>query len=139
LPARTETLQQAPVVSIVDDDESVRTAAKCLVRSLGCDAHIFASAEEFLKSALVSTSACLIVDVQMPKMNGLELQSALRAKGHHTPIIFITAFPEERFRARAFEEGAICFLSKPFDAKDLVDCLTMALASARGGGSESAS
>ena len=136
-PARTKTLQ--PVVSIIDDDESVRTAAKCLVRSLGYDAHIFASAEEFLKSTLVSTTACLIVDVQMPKMNGLELQSALRAKGQHTPIIFITAFPEERFRARAFEEGAICFLSKPFDGKALVDCLTTAVASARDRGSESAS
>jgi FixJ family two-component response regulator len=132
-------LQPAPVVSIIDDDESVRTAAKCLVRSLGYDAHIFASAEEFLQSPFVDKTACLIVDVQMPKMSGLDLQSALRAKGHHTPIIFITAFPEERVRARALEGGAVCFLSKPFDGKALVDCLTMALASARDRGGESAS
>ena len=136
---KDKTLQQAPVVSIIDDDESVRTAAKCLVRSLGHDAHMFASAEEFLQSDFVSTTACLIVDVQMPKMSGLELQSALRAKGHYTPIIFITAFPEERVRTRALEGGAVCFLSKPFDGKALVDCLTTALASARDRSSKSAS
>lgn len=102
------------------------------MRSLGYDALTFASAEEFLQSDYVDRAACLIVDVQMPKMSGLDLQSALRAKGYHMPIIFITAFPEERLRTRALEGGAICFLSKPFDGKVLVDCLTTALASPAG-------
>jgi FixJ family two-component response regulator len=124
------------MVSIIDDDESVRTAARCLVRSLGYDARTFASAEEFLQSDDMGKTACLIVDVQMPKMSGLELQSTLRAKGHRTPIIFVTAFPEERVRMRALEGGAICFLSKPFDGKVLVDCLTMALAASPAQGSE---
>lgn len=126
------------MVSIIDDDESVRTAARCLVRSLGYDARTFASAEEFLQSDDVGKTACLIVDVQMPKMSGLDLQSALRAKGHRTPIVFVTAFPEDRIRTRALEGGAVGFLSKPFDGKSLVDCLNTALASVPEQGRKSA-
>ena len=120
-------MKQVPVVSIVDDDESVRTAAQSLVRSLGYEAHAFASAEQFLQSPYLAKTSCVIADVQMPKMSGLQLQSLLRAKGFQTPIIFITAFPEERSRMRALDEGAVCFLSKPFDGKVLIDCLATAL------------
>jgi FixJ family two-component response regulator len=117
------------VVAIIDDDVSVRTATTCLVRSLGYAAYSFASAEEFLRSPQLGETSCLIADVQMPKMSGLDLLDTLRAKGMDTPVIFITAFPQERFRSRALEGGAIGFLSKPFDGKELADCLTKALAS----------
>jgi FixJ family two-component response regulator len=123
-------LHHIPVVSIVDDDESVRMAAKGFVRSLGYDAKVFSSAEALLQSPELERTACLIVDVQMPKMNGLELQARLRAAGYQMPIIFITAFPEERLRAKALAGGAVCFLDKPFDCKALVECLETALSSA---------
>jgi FixJ family two-component response regulator len=124
-------LQAIPIVSIVDDDESVRTATCCLVQSLGYVAHTFASAEEFLQSPYVNDTSCLIADVQMPRMNGLALQGLLRAKGMRTAVIFVTAFPEERIKARALEGGAICFLSKPFDCGELILHLTTALATRR--------
>jgi len=114
-------------VCIIDDDESVRTATKCFVRSIGYLAHAFASAEEFLQSPYVAETVCLIVDVHMPRMNGLDLQSRLRAEGLPIPIIFITAYPEERTKARALDAGAICFLDKPFDSKALINCLDIAL------------
>jgi FixJ family two-component response regulator len=114
-------------VCIIDDDESVRTATTCLLRSLGHAVRTFASAEEFLHSPYVDGAVCLIVDVNMPRINGLELQSRLREKGLRTPIIFITAYPEERMRARALDEGAICYLGKPFDGETLIKCLDLAL------------
>lgn len=120
-------MNNAPVISIVDDDESVRTATQGLVRSLGFVARAFESAEDFLGSNCVDESGCLIVDVQMPNMSGLELQSVLRAKGSHVPIIFVTAFPEERYRTQAFKEGAAGFLGKPFDCNVLIEHLTAAL------------
>jgi len=125
---RTRPLQPIPIVSIVDDDDSVRTATACLVRSLGYIAHTFASAEEFLESPYVNETSCLIADVQMPKMSGIALQNALRSKGLRTPVIFVTAFPEERIKTRALEGGAVCFLSKPFDGEVLIGHLTTALA-----------
>ena len=90
-----------PVISIIDDDASVRAATNNLVRSLGYTVHTFASAEAFLHSAQLNDTSCAIVDVQMPTMSGIELQSHLRAKGYRVPFIFITAFPEESARARA--------------------------------------
>lgn len=114
-------------VCIIDDDESVRIATTCLLRSLGHVVRPFASAEEFLHSPYVDEAGCLIVDVHMPRVNGLELQSRLREKGLRTPIIFITAYPEERMRARALDEGAICYLDKPFDSETLTRCLDLAL------------
>ena len=92
-------------VCIIDDDESVRVATTCLVRSLGHTVRTFASGEEFLNSPYVEDAGCMIVDVNMPRMSGLELQSSLREKGLAPPIIFITAYPEERARARALEAG----------------------------------
>jgi FixJ family two-component response regulator len=117
----------APVISIVDDDKSVREATKALVRSLGYTAATFASAEEYLQSERVRDTSCLILDVQMPGMNGVDLQERLIADGTRTPVIFMTAFPEERTRARVLGAGAVGFLSKPFDDERLIECLDKAL------------
>lgn len=123
-------MEKAPVVSIIDDDESVRTATQCLVRSLGLKALAFASAEEFLLSPYVNDTSCVIADVQMAKISGLDLQDRLRASGNVTPMIFVTAFPDEKLKARALEGGAVCFLSKPFDSGVLIEYLNKALAAA---------
>lgn len=120
-------MPQAPVISIIDDDLSVRDATNGLVRSLGYVARSFASAEEFLRSDWTNDCSCVITDVQMPGMSGIELQSVLVAGGRHVPMIFMTAFPDEDIRARALEAGAICFLIKPFDGASLVSCLERAL------------
>jgi FixJ family two-component response regulator len=122
------TLPKPPVISIIDDDASVRTATNNLVRSHGYSAHTFASAEDFLQSAYLNATSCVIADVQMPAMSGVELLILLRAQGHGMPFIFITAFPEESVRARALRAGAICFLAKPFDGPTLISCLDTALA-----------
>jgi FixJ family two-component response regulator len=115
------------MISIVDDDKSIREAANMLIRSLGYATATFASAEEFLESGRVQDTACLITDVQMPGMSGIDLQSHLTANGHCTPVIFITAYPEESFRARALDAGAFGFLSKPFSDVSLIACLDRAL------------
>jgi FixJ family two-component response regulator len=115
------------VISIVDDDEAVRESTEGLVRSLGYLAATFSSAEEFLSSERLHHTSCLITDLQMPGLSGVELQRRLIAGGHHMPIIFITAFPEESVRARAMEAGAVCFMSKPYSEDRLIGCLDMAL------------
>jgi FixJ family two-component response regulator len=89
-------LSTVPVISVIDDDEFIRVATKILVRSLGFSVHTFASAEDYLQSNHVEDTSCLITDVQMPGMNGIELQSLSHEQGCRTPIIFITAFPAER-------------------------------------------
>jgi FixJ family two-component response regulator len=119
---------KVPVISIVDDDESVRETTRGLVRSLGYVAATFESAEDFLGSGRVHDTACLISDVQMPGMSGIELQSRLIAEGNRLPVIFITAFPEARARTQALLAGALGFLSKPFNEQKLIDCLELALA-----------
>ena len=120
-------MSKAPLISIVDDDASARDGIRALVESLGYKAIAFESAEDFLKSSAVADTACLITDLQMPGLSGLELQEALRSKGYHTPVILITAFPDEKHRARAFDNGAVGFLSKPFDEASLIKCLTVAI------------
>ena len=120
-------MSRLPLVSIVDDDDSVRTAMSSLVRSLGYEACVFASAEAFLASPRLQDTACLIADIQMPGMSGLDLQSALHARRHRIPIIFITAFPEERVRKRAEAAGAVGFFSKPVDGHVIIGCLESAL------------
>jgi FixJ family two-component response regulator len=115
------------MISIVDDDESVREATRGLVRSLGYSAAAFASAEEFLGSDRLLDTSCLITDVEMPGLSGIELQSRLAADGHRIPIIFITAYPEERVRARAEEAGAFGFFGKPFDEERFIGCLGRAV------------
>ncbi len=117
------------VISIIDDDASVRVATHRLVRSLGYIAHTFASADEFLRSSQLNDTSCVIADVQMPGMSGIELQTLLQTQGHKLPIIFITAFPEDSVRAQALEAGAACFLSKPFEAQTLIKYLDAAVKS----------
>jgi FixJ family two-component response regulator len=116
-----------PVISIIDDDPSVRTATDNLLRSLGYAVCTFVSAEEFLRSAQLNDTSCVIADVQMPGMSGVDLQARLLTQGYHVPFIFITAFPEKTIRARALKAGAICFLTKPFDRQTLIRCLDTAL------------
>lgn len=116
-----------PVIAIVDDDGSVRGATCNLVRSLGYNVHAFASAEEFLGSPHLNDTSCVIADVQMPAMNGFELQAHLRARGYRVPFIFITAFSVDEARARALKAGATCFLAKPFAGEALINCLDTAL------------
>jgi FixJ family two-component response regulator len=115
------------MISIVDDDESVREATKGWVRSLGYGATAFASVEEFLQSNRVNDTECVISDVQMPGLSGVELQSHLIAQGNRTPIIFVTASLEERTRTRALKAGAIGFLTKPFDEERLIKYIHAAL------------
>jgi FixJ family two-component response regulator len=119
----------APLISIVDDDESIREATKGLVRSLGYKAATFASAEEFLQSDNLDNTSCLITDVQMPGLSGLELQRRLIAQGTNMPTIFITAFPEEATRSSALKAGAVGYLGKPFSEESLLKCLDTALGS----------
>jgi FixJ family two-component response regulator len=118
---------QRPVVSIVDDDVSVREALGGLVNAFGFDAVEFSSGVEFLRSARLPDTSCLIVDVQMPEMNGLELQAELVAKRRPIPVIFVTAFPDARIRALALETGAVGFLCKPLDSDDLLAHIRSAL------------
>ena len=121
------------VISVIDDDASVRVATNNLLRSHGYTVHTFASAEEFLRSAHLNDTSCVIADVQMPVMNGVELLTLMHTQGYGVPFIFITAFPDESVRARALKAGAICFLAKPFAAPTLIKCLGTALKGHRGG------
>jgi FixJ family two-component response regulator len=122
-------LEKTPTIAIVDDDSSIRLAIESLVRSLGFVARTFASAYELLQSSDLYETACAIVDVQMPGMSGVDLQRVLSERGCQIPLIFITAFPEERVRDGVLKAGAVCFLSKPFDGRIMVDCLHTALQS----------
>ena len=122
-------MPDSPIVTIIDDDPSVRLATDGLVRSLGYRAVTFESAEDFLRSDLVDDTSCLITDVQMPGLSGVELQSLLNERGVRVPIIFITAFPEERIRRSVLEAGAVGFLSKPFNEARLIEHLQTALES----------
>jgi FixJ family two-component response regulator len=118
---------KTPLISIVDDDESVRIGMTSLVRSLGYEVQSYESAEDFLQSQERHGSSCLISDIQMPGIGGLELQKVLAAENSDTPIIFITAFPDANVRQIALQAGAACFLSKPCDGETLIKCLESAL------------
>jgi FixJ family two-component response regulator len=113
-------------IVVVDDDESVREAATNLFRSMGFNAVAFNSAEEYLNANVLDKTSCLVLDVQMPGMNGLTLQSRLAAAGRRIPIVFVTAYQDERARACALASGAVCFLTKPFTEGDLLDGLRSA-------------
>jgi FixJ family two-component response regulator len=115
------------MITIVDDDESVRDATEGLLRSLGYGASAFASVEDFLQSGRVDDTSCLITDVRMPGMSGVELQSLLIAQGNRTPMIFMTANPVQTIRAVVMQAGAVAVLSKPFKEQNLIDCLNTAL------------
>jgi FixJ family two-component response regulator len=122
-------MSEEALISIIDDDASARDGIQQLVESLGYKAMTFNSAEHFLKSTVISATTCLITDMQMPGLSGLELQETLRSQGYCTPVIVITAFPNERNRKRAVDGGAVGFLSKPFDEASLVKCLAAAIKS----------
>jgi FixJ family two-component response regulator len=117
-----------PVIAIVDDDESFLQATISFVRSLGYLATAFPSADAFLNSNAVENTDCLITDLQMPGMSGIELQNYLLAQGNRVPVIFVTAFPETEARGDALRAGAVGFLGKPFGDENLISCLNKALA-----------
>ena len=119
------------MISVIDDDASYRIATDSLLRAHGYTVYTFASAAEFLCSPQVDETYCVIADVQMPAMSGIELQTLLRKQGRSVPFIFITAFPEEAVRVRALSDGAICFLAKPFDSAALIRCVEAALGTHR--------
>jgi FixJ family two-component response regulator len=123
----TPSLGREDFVSIVDDDESFRGAMTRFIRSLGHSVAAFSSAEEFLTSNRLHDTTCLISDVQMPGMSGIELQDRLLADGYRLPIIFVAADPESNARGRALASGALGFLTKPFSEEVLVSCLERAL------------
>lgn len=112
-----------PLISVVDDDEAMREALRLLMKSLGYTADAFASAEDFLSSRQIPGTSCLIADVQMPGMTGLELYHHLVAAGKTIPTILITAYPDDSMRERALGDGVVCYLSKPFDENDLLACI----------------
>jgi len=120
-------LSMVSVVSVIDDDASVRAATDNLLSSHGYLVRTFASAEEFLLSPHLHDCTCVVADVHMPGMSGLELLTYMRAQGYLAPVIFITAFPEESVRASALKAGAIGFLAKPFVAQALIDSVKTAL------------
>ena len=120
--------RNAPVISIVDDDESVRTAMREMVESFGYLVAAFSSGAEFLASQVLNDSACLITDVRMPGTSGLDLHEQLVASGYSIPTIFVTAFPEESDSRRAMKSGAVAYLSKPCRRDDLLAHLRAAFA-----------
>lgn len=120
------------MISIVEDDAGVRAATENLVKSLGFDVYTFASAEEFLRSHRAAETACLISDVQMPNMSGVELQAKLASRGLRIPTIIMTGFPDESVRRRALDAGAVGFLLKPFNGKALSQCIQVAMSQGRG-------
>ena len=124
---RTVTNQRSPVVAIVDDDRSVLSALKDLLESAGLSAQCFGSAEEFLEADHRHQTACLVADIRMPGMSGLELQAELKAGGSRIPIIFITAQTDGGMKLHALTAGAAACLSKPFDDDVLLEEVRAAL------------
>jgi FixJ family two-component response regulator len=120
-------MSQIPLISVVDDDEGLREALQSLLRSVGLRVAVFASAEDFWHSGPLHDTACLIVDVRMPRMSGLELQQQLITAHRTIPIIFITAHGNADARARALSAGAVAFLDKPFNDEVLLRAVQAAL------------
>jgi FixJ family two-component response regulator len=130
---REEFIPAKALISVVDDDESVRRTTKFLLESFGFRAAAFESAEDFLESGQQHNTSCLILDVQMPNMNGFQLQSELAAAGCSIPIIFITAYDDKESRGRAMRAGAVAFLAKPFNDEQLLQSVRSALRDVNGG------
>ncbi len=124
-----DTPGKTKLVAIVDDDDSIRSALQGLLQSAELPAQSFASAEEFLRSGQHHQIACLIADIRMPGMSGLELQARLNAERCRIPIIFITAHGDERMRMQALRAGAVEFMAKPFNDEALLDSVRAALES----------
>jgi FixJ family two-component response regulator len=121
-------MNYTPQISIVDDDDSVRDALKSLIDSVGFRTEVFASGEAFLNSPDIAQTDCLITDVRMPGMSGLELQERLNAAGSSIPIVFISAHDDREARTRAMRGGAIDFLQKPFSEDSLLHAIDACLA-----------
>jgi FixJ family two-component response regulator len=122
-------MANSPLISVVDDDDSVRESLGGLIRSVGFAVKVFASAEEFLNSDHLGNTDCLILDVRMPGMNGLDLQRQLAASYCKIPVIFITAHGDEDVRSRALNGGAVDYLLKPFSEEALLNAIDAALKS----------
>ena len=118
------------MISVVDDDVWAREGLQSLIAAVGYEVRTFESPEEFVVSSSIAETACLVTDLNMPGMSGLELQAYLRSAGHRTPIIIVTAYPTEEQRSRALKEGVISFLTKPLNEQALADCLAHAVLSA---------
>ena len=121
-----------PIVAIVDDDTAVGNAIEVLMRSIGLVAQAFSSGEQFLRSPELSRTGCLVVDFDMPRMNGLDLHNRLSRLGKQIPTVLITVYPSDDIRARALQAGIICYLPKPFDESALLNCIRAALDRAKG-------
>ncbi len=117
-----------PVISIIDDDEATRAAVAGLMRAKGFDAKTFASAEDFLRAGACDASQCIITDIHMPGLSGIELKHRLDAGQCKTPVIMVTARVEQRLHSLALASGAFCLLRKPFKANALIECVERALA-----------
>ena len=122
------------LISIVDDDSSARGGTVDLIQATGLAAQGFECASDFLNSDLMDSTSCLIADVRMPGMTGLELHDRLVAAGKIIPTILLTAYPKGQDRERAFQAGVICYLAKPYNQDDLLACIRSALESRRGDG-----
>ena len=120
-------LPKSPLIAIVDDDEFFRESVRRLMRSLGYTVEAFQSAADFLASPRLGKITCLIADIQMPGVRGDELYVRLIEAGHKIPTILVTAYPDEAKRARALKDGIACYLRKPFDDNDLLDCIRKAV------------
>jgi FixJ family two-component response regulator len=136
LPLRAEMAPSA-LIAIVDDDASVREALKALMKSMGYAVEVFPSATEFLASPHLRTTSCLIADVQMPVMTGVELYDRLIGAGRPIPTILLTAYPDDETGARMVRDGAVCYLSKPFNDNVLAGCVHSALERGRPSGAPS--
>ena len=125
-------MPKASLVSVVEDDRFFRESMRRLMRSLGYSVEAFPTAADFLASPRLAETACLIADVHMPAMTGLELHRRLIEAGHAIPTILVTAHPDEDVRARALKDGVVCYLRKPVDQEHLLRCVRAALHSADG-------
>jgi FixJ family two-component response regulator len=126
-------MPKASLISIVEDDQFFRDSMRRLMRSLGYDVEAFPSAADFLASHRLSETACLISDVQMPAMTGVELHRHLIKAGYTIPTILVTAYPDDVDRTRALNDGVVCYLRKPVDEQHLIRCLRVALESGEPG------
>jgi FixJ family two-component response regulator len=125
--AAVSRLQAKNVISVIDDDEDVRISMASLMESLGFTIEAFPSASDFLASDTIRRTHCLIADVHMPHMTGLELHRHLRQSGYSIPTILITAYPDDSVRNQALDQGVICYLSKPVEQDRLLECVRSAL------------
>ncbi|MCL6702849.1 response regulator [Pseudomonas sp. T1.Ur] len=114
-------------IAIIDDDDNVRSSLDSLLRSYGYSVHLYENAETFLTSGMVVSMDCIVSDIQMPGMNGLQMYQRLLDQGYLTPVIFITASTEDSPRFAARKLGACCYLAKPFEGQHLINCLATAL------------